>query len=44
MAKKENQREREAVSKRTCQGGKKPKPSTMNKSFRRSFKPTRGQG
>jgi hypothetical protein len=32
------------VSKRTCQGGSKPKTSSMNKTRRTSFKKYRGQG
>ena len=33
-----------SVEKRTCQGGRRPKTSSMNKSLRRSFKSNRGQG
>jgi len=32
------------VSKRTCQGGSRPKTSTMNKTRRNGFKKYRGQG
>lgn len=32
------------VVKRTCQGGRRPKTSAMNKSRRRCFKRNRGQG
>jgi len=32
------------VVKRTHVGGLRPKTSTMNKSYRRGFKPNRGQG
>jgi hypothetical protein len=32
------------ISKRTCQGGSKPKTSAMNKTRRNSFKKYRGQG
>jgi len=35
---------RQAVIKRTSQGGVKPKTSAMNKSQKRSFKKYRGQG
>tara|TARA_R110000764_G_scaffold18652_2_gene49936 strand:+ start:81 stop:221 length:141 start_codon:yes stop_codon:yes gene_type:complete len=35
---------REAVHKRTQQGGKVPKTSSMNKSFRAGYKKYRGQG
>lgn len=35
---------RKTVSKRTCQGGMKPKLGTMNKSARRNYKAYRGQG
>ena len=35
---------REPVHKRTSQGGRVAKTSTMNKSFRNSFKKYRGQG
>ena len=33
-----------AVVKRTCQGGNKPKTSSMNKTQKRAFKSYRGQG
>jgi hypothetical protein len=33
-----------SVSKRTCQGGSRPKTSTMNKTRRNGFKKYRGQG
>jgi hypothetical protein len=36
--------ERKIISKRTCQGGSKPKTSAMSKSEKRSFKAYRGQG
>jgi len=32
------------VFKKTCQGGSKPKTSSMNKTKRRNFKSYRGQG
>ncbi len=35
---------RKVVSKRTSQGGGKPKTSAMNKTTKRSFKAYRGQG
>ena len=34
----------ESLHKRTSQGGRRPKTSTMNKSFKRCFKKSRGQG
>lgn len=36
--------ERKIISKRTSQGGSKPKTSVMNKTEKRSFKAYRGQG
>jgi len=33
-----------STPKRTCQGGRRPKTSSMNKSLRRSYKRNRGQG
>lgn len=36
--------DRKTVSKRTCQGGSKPKTSAMNKSQKINHKPYRGQG
>jgi hypothetical protein len=33
-----------SVHKRTCQGGNRAKTSSMNKSRRRNFKKSRGQG
>jgi len=44
MARPKQQERHEQVSKRTKQGGKKPRLSTMNKSQRRNFKKDRGQG
>jgi|TARA_B100001093_G_scaffold462220_1_gene477273 hypothetical protein len=41
---KQVERPREPVHKRTSQGGRVAKTSTMNKSFRNSFKKYRGQG
>ena len=41
---KQTERTREPVHKRTCQGGRVAKTSTMNKHFRRGFKKYRGQG
>ena len=41
---KQVERLREPVHKRTSQGGRVAKTSTMNKSFRNSFKKYRGQG
>lgn len=43
MAKNSNDSHKK-VSKRTCQGGSKPKTSTMTKAQKISFKGTRGQG
>ena len=34
----------ETLHKRTSQGGRRPKTSAMNKSFKHSFKKYRGQG
>jgi hypothetical protein len=42
MAAKSN--ERKIVTKRTSQGGSRPKTSSMNKSEKRAFKRSRGQG
>lgn len=36
--------DRKTVSKRTCQGGSKPKTSAMNKSQKTNHKAYRGQG
>jgi hypothetical protein len=36
--------ERKKVVKRTCQGGSKPKTSSMNKTTKSGFKAYRGQG
>jgi hypothetical protein len=36
--------EHNRVIKRTAQGGRKPKTSTMNKTKKRSYKKNRGQG
>jgi len=33
-----------STPKRTCQGGRRPKTSSMNKSLRRGYKRNRGQG
>jgi len=44
MAKVKEQRSHKKIVKLTCQGGAKPKTSSMNKSKRRSFKLYRGQG
>ena len=41
---KQVERPREPVHKRTSQGGRVAKTSTMNKNFRRGFKKYRGQG
>ena len=41
---KQTEKVREPIHKRTCQGGRVPKTSSMNKSFRASFKKYRGQG
>lgn len=45
MAKvKQTEKVREPIHKRTCQGGRKAKTSTMSKNQKRSFKKYRGQG
>ena len=44
MAKASGVKERKTVVKLTCQGGRNPKTSTMNKTVRNSFKKYRGQG
>jgi hypothetical protein len=44
MAKQVGVKERKKVVKLTCQGGSKPKTSTMNKDLKRSYKKYRGQG
>ena len=45
MAKiKQTEQVREPVHKRTSQGGRAAKSSTMNKSFKKDFKKYRGQG
>jgi hypothetical protein len=45
MAKiKQVEREREPIHKRTSQGGRVAKTSSMNKSFRAGYKKYRGQG
>lgn len=44
MAKTQVNPNRRALVKRTSQGGKKPKTSSMNKHQRRNFKRDRGQG
>tara|TARA_R100000544_G_scaffold7218_1_gene2901 strand:- start:1131 stop:1271 length:141 start_codon:yes stop_codon:yes gene_type:complete len=45
MAKiKQSEQVREPVHKRTSQGGRVAKTSTMNKSFKKDFKKYRGQG
>jgi hypothetical protein len=36
--------DRKKVVKRTCQGGSKPKTSSMNKTQKRAYKSYRGQG
>tara|TARA_R100000995_G_C3360668_1_gene67270 strand:+ start:109 stop:252 length:144 start_codon:yes stop_codon:yes gene_type:complete len=41
---KQTQQPYEPVHKRTSQGGRIPKTSTMNKSFRSSYKKYQGQG
>lgn len=45
MAKvKQTEKAREPIHKRTCQGGRRFKSSSMNKDQKRSFKKYRGQG
>jgi hypothetical protein len=44
MAKTASKTARTSVSKRTSQGGGRPKTSSMNKTRRRSYKKYRGQG
>jgi len=44
MAKGSTTADRTRVSKRTCQGGSRPKTSAMNKAQKRGFKHYRGQG
>ena len=44
MAKAKDTVQRKKIKKATCQGGSKPKTSSMNKSQRKSFKYYRGQG
>lgn len=44
MSKTREQTKHTKIEKRTCQGGNKPKTSSMNKHRRRSFKSYRGQG
>ena len=44
MAKPKEAGTRESVHKRTCQGGKKPKLSKLNKGRRNSYKKYCGQG
>ena len=39
-----NNKKSNTISKRTSQGGPKPKTSAMNKNQKRSFKKYRGQG
>lgn len=41
---KQTEQVREPIHKRTSQGGRVPKTSSMNKDFRRGFKKYRGQG
>ena len=44
MAIAEETSQRKVLEKRTSQGGRKPKTSSMNKHQRRSYKSYRGQG
>ena len=44
MAKAKETVQRKVVEKRTSQGGRKPKTSSMSKNQRRSYKTYRGQG
>lgn len=44
MASVSGKKEHKRVMKRTCQGGSKPKTSSMNKVRRNGYKPYRGQG
>ena len=44
MSKGKDSQDRKTLSKRTSQGGSKPKTSSMSKSEKRGFKSYRGQG
>jgi hypothetical protein len=44
MSKGKDSQDRKTLSKRTSQGGSKPKTSSMSKGEKRSFKSYRGQG